>query len=57
MKKIFIVGSINTDLVISSERMPQKGETITGSDFFSAHGGKGAQPSIPTRTEVETYRR
>ena len=46
MKKIFIVGSINTDLVITAPRMPQKGETITGSDFFSAHGGKGANQAV-----------
>lgn len=46
MKKIFVVGSINTDLVISTARMPQKGETITGSDFFSAHGGKGANQAV-----------
>ena len=46
MKKIFIVGSINTDLVISTERMPKKGETITGSNFFSAHGGKGANQAV-----------
>lgn len=46
MKKIFIVGSINTDLVISTVRMPKKGETITGSDFFSAHGGKGANQAV-----------
>jgi ribokinase len=26
--------------------MPQKGETITGSDFFSAHGGKGANQAV-----------
>ena len=46
MKNIFVVGSINTDLVITAPRMPQKGETITGSDFFSAHGGKGANQAV-----------
>ena len=46
MKKIIVVGSINTDLVISAPRMPQKGETITGYDFFSAHGGKGANQAV-----------
>ena len=40
MKKIFVVGSINTDLVISSPYMPESGETLTGSNFFTAHGGK-----------------
>jgi ribokinase len=46
MKKIFIVGSINTDLVISTPYMPKLGETITGGDFFNAHGGKGANQAV-----------
>ncbi len=46
MKKIFIVGSINTDLVIKAPKMPQKGETLTGSGFFTAHGGKGANQAV-----------
>ncbi len=46
MKNIFIVGSINTDLVISAPYFPKKGETLTGSDFFSAHGGKGANQAV-----------
>ena len=46
MKNIFVVGSINTDLVISAPYFPKKGETLTGSDFFSAHGGKGANQAV-----------
>ena len=46
MKKIFIVGSINTDLVISTPYMPKSGETLTGSGFFTAHGGKGANQAV-----------
>lgn len=46
MKNIFITGSINTDLVISTPYMPKKGETLTGSNFFSAHGGKGANQAV-----------
>lgn len=45
-KKIFIVGSINTDLVIKAPKMPGKGETLTGSGFFTAHGGKGANQAV-----------
>ena len=41
MKNIYIVGSLNTDLVISSQ-IPQKGETIRGKDFFMNCGGNGA---------------
>ena len=46
MKTIFIVGSINTDLVITTPKMPKIGETITGSNFFMAHGGKGANQAV-----------
>ena len=46
MKKIFILGSMNMDLVISSERMPLAGETIIGSDFLMNPGGKGANQAI-----------
>ncbi len=45
-KKIFIIGSINTDLAIQTPKMPQKGETITGSGFFIAQGGKGANQAV-----------
>ena len=46
MKKVFITGSINTDLVISTPYIPKKGETLTGSNFFSANGGKGANQAV-----------
>ena len=46
MKNIFVIGSINTDLVISAPYFPQKGETLCGSDFFTAHGGKGANQAV-----------
>lgn len=46
MKKIFVVGSINTDLVIRAPYMPKSGETLTGDGFFSAHGGKGANQAV-----------
>lgn len=42
MKKIFISGSLNMDLTIKSPYMPEEGETITGSDFMTNGGGKGA---------------
>lgn len=46
MKNIFVVGSINTDLVISTPYLPKAGETLTGSGFFTAHGGKGANQAV-----------
>ena len=46
MKKIYILGSINTDLVINTPYMPKNGETITGNGFFTARGGKGANQAV-----------
>ena len=46
MKNIYVVGSINTDLVINTPYMPKAGETFTGSGFFTAHGGKGANQAV-----------
>ena len=46
MKNIYIVGSINTDLVITTPYMPKAGETLTGSGFFVARGGKGANQAV-----------
>lgn len=44
--KIFVIGSINTDLVINTPYIPQSGETVTGGGFFVAHGGKGANQAV-----------
>ena len=46
MKNIYIAGSINTDLVITTPYMPKAGETLTGSGFFVARGGKGANQAV-----------
>lgn len=42
MKKIFIVGSLNADLVINAPYAPKGGETLIGSGFMINSGGKGA---------------
>jgi len=46
MKKIYVVGSINTDLVITTPKMPEAGETLRGCGFFTARGGKGANQAV-----------
>ena len=43
---IYVVGSLNMDLVVSSDYMPQVGETIRGSGFFTNCGGKGANQAV-----------
>lgn len=39
---IYVIGSLNMDLRIESPYMPVAGETITGSNFITNGGGKGA---------------
>jgi ribokinase len=45
-KKIVVAGSINMDLVASIERMPATGETISGTNFATYPGGKGANQAV-----------
>jgi ribokinase len=49
MKKrgsIVVLGSSNTDLVISADHFPSPGETIIGSNFMVNPGGKGANQAV-----------
>src|ERR671911_2081248 len=39
---VFVVGSINQDFVLSVERRPEPGETITEAQLSKSNGGKGA---------------
>jgi ribokinase len=45
-KKIIVVGSCNTDMVIKADRLPIPGETILGGTFFMNPGGKGANQAV-----------
>lgn len=45
-KPIVVVGSINLDLVATTDHVPLPGETIIGSDFCTFHGGKGANQAV-----------
>ena len=44
--KIIVIGSANADLVIHSPKMPQIGETLTGSNFQVNAGGKGLNQAV-----------
>ena len=45
-KKILVIGSSNTDMVIKTSRFPAPGETILGGDFYMNQGGKGANQAV-----------
>ncbi len=44
--KILVVGSFVMDLISTTSKFPEKGETIIGMDFSTAPGGKGANQAI-----------
>jgi ribokinase len=46
---ITVLGSINMDLVATTERLPEPGETVAGSSFSTAAGGKGANQALAAR--------
>ncbi|RWB96856.1 MAG: ribokinase [Mesorhizobium sp.] len=43
---IIVVGSINLDLIANVDRLPAPGETVRGSGFSTAPGGKGANQAL-----------
>jgi ribokinase len=43
---VCVVGSLNLDLVSSVDRAPAAGETLTGHDFKTVPGGKGANQAV-----------
>ena len=45
-KKIIVIGSCNTDMVIKSDRLPIPGETVIGGTFLMNAGGKGANQAV-----------
>jgi ribokinase len=44
--KVIIVGSSNTDLVLSCAHLPKPGETLLGGEFQRYAGGKGANQAV-----------
>ena len=44
--KIYVVGSINMDLVICADVVPEKGQTLSGYGFMTNPGGKGANQAV-----------
>ena len=44
--QIAVVGSVNLDLVVRCDRLPQPGETLSGASFARYPGGKGANQAV-----------
>ncbi|WP_224390781.1 ribokinase [Pseudonocardia sp. ICBG1293] len=46
MSRVLVVGSLNADLVVRTERFPGPGETVAGADLTTGPGGKGANQAV-----------
>lgn len=44
--KITVVGSLNMDLIVRAPHIPVPGETVSGGEFRTAAGGKGANQAV-----------
>jgi ribokinase len=44
--ELAVVGSLNHDLTVLTRRHPRPGETVLGTDQYSARGGKGANQAV-----------
>lgn len=44
--EIVVIGSMNMDLVVETNRVPKKGETVLGNQFHQIPGGKGANQAM-----------
>ncbi|KGD86450.1 ribokinase [Rhizobium sp. YS-1r] len=53
---ITVLGSINMDLTATTERLPQPGETVAGTSFATAAGGKGANQALAARRAGSTVK-
>lgn len=53
---IIVFGSINMDLIATTDRLPKPGETVAGQSFATAAGGKGANQALAAKRAGGTVR-
>ena len=46
MGRVIVVGSINQDITVTVDRLPQPGETLSGTSTTYRLGGKGANQAV-----------
>lgn len=44
--RVVVVGSSNTDMIVTMQRLPRPGETVLGGEYLTAAGGKGANQAV-----------
>ena len=47
---IFVISSVNTDMVVRTPELPRAGQTVMGGDFLVTAGGKGASGALTVRS-------
>ncbi|MBS4536769.1 ribokinase [Clostridium sp. D2Q-14] len=56
MKKVLIIGSLNMDMIVSVDSIPQIGETIISNSVEKYSGGKGGNQAVAcARFNADTY--
>jgi ribokinase len=45
-RPVVVVGSLNLDLIVRTDRIPRPGETVLAQDFARAAGGKGSNQAV-----------